>query len=71
METRNQVLKEVFQKIMQQEEIMEHLLTSEEAWNILHNACGKKFDRLHNLRVKLFHKRNAYINCETIVVNMM
>lgn len=71
METRNQVLEEVFQKIMQQEEIMEHLLTSQESWNILHNSWGKKFDRLHNLRVKLFHKRTAYINCESIVVNMM
>lgn len=71
METRNQVLEEVFQKIMRQEEIMEHLLTSQEAWNILSNTWGKKFDRLHNLRVKLFHKRAAYINCESLVVDMM
>lgn len=71
METRIQVLEEVLQKIMRQEEIMEHLLTSQEAWNILNNTWGKRFDRLHNLRVKLFHKRTAYINCETIVVNMM
>lgn len=71
MKTRNQVLEEVFQKIMRQEEIMEQLLTSQEAWNILSNTCGKKFDRLHNLRVKLFHKRTAYINCEKLVVDMM
>lgn len=71
METRNQVLDEVYQKIMRQEEIMEHLLTSQEAWNILSNTWGKRFDRLNNLRTKLFHKRIAYINCEEIVVNMM
>ena len=71
METRKQVLEEVFQNIMRQEEIMEHLLTSQEALNILSNSWGKRFDRLHNLRVKLFHKRAAYINCESIVVNMM
>lgn len=71
METRNQVLEEVFLNIMRQEEIMEHLLTSQEALNIVNNTWGKRFDRLHNLRVKLFHKRTAYINCEEIVVNMM
>lgn len=71
METRKQVLEEVYLKIMKQEEIMEHLLNSREAWNIVSNTWGKRFDRLHNLRVKLFHKRSAYINCEMIVVNMM
>lgn len=71
MDTRKKVLDEVFENIRRNEEIMEHLLNSPEAWNIVNNAWGKKFDRLHNLRVKLFHKRNAYINCEEIVVNMM
>lgn len=71
METRKQVLEEVYQNIMRQEEIMEHLLTSNEAWNILSNTWGNRFDQLHNLRTKLFHKRAAYIDCEMIVLNMM
>lgn len=71
METRNQVLEEVYQNIQRQEKIMEHLLTSHEACNILSNTWGKKFDRLHNLRDKLYQKRAAYIDCEMIVVKMM
>lgn len=37
--------------------VSERLLLSDEAWNILCNTSGARFDRLHGIRMSLFEKR--------------
>lgn len=71
METRFQHIDEALTAITLREESIGRILSSETGLELCNHAIGERSQKMYRLRVRLHVKRQHYLECENLIVDII
>lgn len=71
METRLQHIKEALSVIELREESISRILKSETGFELFNHAIGERREKMDKLRIRLRVKRQHYLECEILILDIM
>lgn len=71
MDTRFQHIDEALSAIVLREESIGRILMSDTGFELCHHATGARYQAIFNLRIKLHDKRQHYLECEKLIIDIM